>query len=243
MDRLIARPDDPNKPVWWWCDALFMAPSVLARMSAITRDPKYLNYMDREWKITTDLLYNQTEHLYWRDATFLKKTEKNGKPLFWARGNGWVLAGLADVLRFMPADYPSRPKYVAQFQEMAKRIAALQQPDGLWKTGLLDQQDYAMSEVSGTAFFAYGMSAGVNLGLLNEKEYRPVLERAWAGMVRHIYADGRLGSIQPIGAAPDSFAPGSSYVYGVGGFLLAGNQLHQLGRHNSVTDNRSSGRK
>jgi rhamnogalacturonyl hydrolase YesR len=132
---------------------------------------------------------------------------------------------------------------VAQFQEMAKRIAGLQQRDGLWKTGLLDQQDYAMSEVSGTAFFTYGIAAGINLGLLKESEYRPVLERAWAGMVRHIYADGRLGSIQPIGAAPDSFAPGSSYVYGVGGFLLAGKQLHQLGRHSSVTVKLSSDRK
>jgi unsaturated rhamnogalacturonyl hydrolase len=231
MDRLVAHPDDPNKPVWWWCDALFMAPSVLARMSAITGDRKYLDYMDHEWWITSGLLYNQQEHLYWRDSTFLKKTEKNGKPLFWARGNGWVLAGLADVLRFMPADYPSRPKYVAQFQEMAKRIAGLQQTDGLWRTGLLDQQDYEMSEVSGTAFFTYGMAAGINQGLLKESEYRSVIERAWAGMVSRIYADGRLGSIQPIGAAPDKFAPGSSYVYGVGGFLMAGNQLHQLGSH------------
>ena len=229
MDRLVARADDPDKPLWWWCDALFMAPSVLARMSAITGDPKYLSTMDHEWWITSSLLYNQQEHLYWRDATYLKKTEKNGKPLFWARGNGWVLAGLADVLRFMPADYPSRAKYVTQFQDMAKKIASLQQPDGLWKTGLLDQQDYDMSEISGTAFFTYGMAWGINNGLLNKAEYQPVVARAWAGMVHHIYADGRLGSIQPIGAAPDKFSPGSSYVYGVGGFLMAGNQLHQQG--------------
>jgi rhamnogalacturonyl hydrolase YesR len=104
-----------------------------------------------------------------------------------------------------------------------------------------------MSEVSGTAFFTYGMAAGLNQGLLKESEYRPVIERAWAGMVSKIYADGRLGSIQPIGAAPDKFSAGSSYVYGVGGFLMAGNQLHQLGSHGprvpSVTLSRSSGRK
>jgi rhamnogalacturonyl hydrolase YesR len=228
IDRLVARPDDPGKPVWWWCDALFMAPPVLARLSAITNDRKYLTYMDHEWTITSDLLYDKQEHLYFRDASYLKKTEKNGKPLFWARGNGWVLAGLAEVLTYMPANDPLRPKYVALFREMAQRLARLQGADGLWKTGLLDPDAYNASEVSGSAFFTYGMAWGINNGLLDEHVFRPVVERAWAGMVQRIYASGRLGSIQPIGAAPDSFVPSSSYVYGVGGFLLAGNELHRL---------------
>jgi unsaturated rhamnogalacturonyl hydrolase len=228
IDRLVTRPDDPGKPVWWWCDALFMAPPVLARMSAITGDRKYLTYMDHEWTMTSDLLYDHQEHLYFRDASYLKKKEKNGKPLFWARGNGWVLSGLAQVLTYMPANDPLRPKYVAQFREMAGRIAGLQDSDGLWKTGLLDPDAYNASEISGSAFFTNGIAWGINDGVLDERVFRPVVERAWAGMVRRIYANGRLGSIQPIGAAPDAFVPGSSYVYGVGGFLLAGNELHRL---------------
>ncbi len=235
LDRLVARPDDPAKPVWWWCDALFMAPPVLARMSALTGDHKYLAYMDHQWSITTDLLYNRQEKLFFRDASYLKKTEKNGKPLFWARGNGWVLAGLAQVLTYMPANDPLRPKYVAQFREMAQRIASLQDADGLWKTGLLDPDAYNSSEVSGSAFFTYGFAWGLNNGLLDEHVFRPVVERAWAGMVQRIYESGRLGSIQPIGAAPDSFVPGSSYVYGVGGFLLAGNELHRLSARHKGT--------
>jgi hypothetical protein len=47
-------------------------------------------------------------------------------------------------------------------------------------------------------------------------------------MLTHIYQDGRLGSIQPIGAAPDQFKPSSSYVYGVGAFLMAGSELAQM---------------
>ena len=49
LDRLVVRRDDPAKLLWWWCDALFMAPPVLARMSAATGDRRYLDYMDREW--------------------------------------------------------------------------------------------------------------------------------------------------------------------------------------------------
>jgi unsaturated rhamnogalacturonyl hydrolase len=228
LDRLVARPDDPKKPVWWWCDALFMAPPVLMRMYAITGDQKYIDYMDHEWWVTYDLLYDKDEQLYFRDATFLNRKEKNGKPLFWARGNGWVLAGLAQVLEMMPKDYPTRPKYVAEFKEMSAKIASLQQADGLWKTGLLDPDSYSMSEVSGSAFYTYGMAWGMNHGMLDAKKFKPVVAKGWAGMVSHIYANGRLGSIQPVGAAPDAFTASSSYVFGVGGFLLAGSELDKM---------------
>jgi unsaturated rhamnogalacturonyl hydrolase len=228
MDRLATLSADPQKPVWWWCDALFMAPPVLVRMYAITHDTKYLETLDRHWWTTSNLLYDPAEHLYFRDASYLHRTEKNGKPLFWARGNGWVLAGLANVLQYIPADYPSRGKYLAQYREMANRIAQLQTPSGLWTTGLLDPDSYPMAEVSGSAFYTYGLAWGINQGILDPKVFRPVVERAWAGMIGHIYADGRLGAIQPIGAAPDAFTASSSYVYGVGGFLLAGSELERL---------------
>jgi unsaturated rhamnogalacturonyl hydrolase len=225
MDRLGGEPVVASKPTWWWCDALFMAPPVLVRMYAITGDSKYLETLDRNWQVTSDLLYSPAEHLFFRDARYLTQKEKNGKPLFWARGNGWVLGGLVNVLQFMPKNYPTRDRYVAQFREMATRIAQLQTADGLWKTGLLDPDAYMASEVSGSAFFTYAIAWGINEGILDRKTFRPVVERSWAGMVKHIYADGRLGAIQPIGAAPDSFTPSSSYVYGVGGFLLAGSEL------------------
>jgi rhamnogalacturonyl hydrolase YesR len=228
LDRLVARQDDPKKPLWWWCDALFMAPPVLMRMYTITGDKRYLDTMDREWWITYDALYDPKNDLYHRDATYLTKTEKNGQPLFWARGNGWVLAALAEVLQQMPKDYPTRPKYVAEFAAMSARIAGLQQPDGLWKTGLLDPESYPMAEVSGSAFFTYAMAWGMNHGLLDAKTFRPVVQRSWVGMISHIYASGRLGSIQPVGAAPDAFSPSSSYVFGVGGFLLAGSELDKM---------------
>ena len=235
MDRLVARPDDPHKLLWWWCDALFMAPPVLVRMYAITQDRKYLDFMDHEWWLTSAVLYDPNEHLFFRDERYLAQKEENGQPLFWARGNGWVLAGLANVLQFMPNDYPTRARYVAQFQSMAARIAGVQQPDGLWKTGLLDPGAYQNSEVSGTAFFTFAMAWGIDHGLLDPKVFRPVVERAWAGMLTHIYANGRLGAIQRIGSAPNSVPPSSSYVYGVGGFLLAGSEVIQLGRHSAST--------
>jgi rhamnogalacturonyl hydrolase YesR len=229
-DRLLERPDDPAHDLWWWCDALFMAPPALARLAKATGDTRYLDYMDREWWLTSAHLYDPASHLYFRDASYLKQHEKNDAKLFWSRGNGWVLAGLARVLPYMPANYPTREKYVTQFREMAQAVAAIQSDDGLWRSGLLDAGAYEHPEVSGSAFFTFALAWGMNEGLLDRKTYEPIVAKAWKGLLSHIYADGRLGSIQKVGAAPGSLNPGGSYVYGVGAFLLAGSEVDKLSR-------------
>lgn len=229
LDKLIARPDDPKQNLWWWCDALYMAPPVLAQLSVASGDRKYIDFMNREWWITSGALYDPAEHLYYRDNRFLAMHEANGQKVFWSRGNGWVLAGLALVLQRMPSDFPDRAKYVAQFKEIAARVAGLQQPDGLWRASLLDPGSYPNPEISGSAFFTYAMAWGINHGILDRKKFLPVVKKSWQGMLTHIYADGRLGSIQPIGGEPGKFKPSSSYVYGVGAFLLAGSELTHVG--------------
>jgi rhamnogalacturonyl hydrolase YesR len=234
FDALLKTLDDLEKPVWWWCDALFMAPPVWARLYRATGEKSYLDYMDREWWITSNLLYDPQEHLFFRDASYLQKHEANGKKLFWSRGNGWVMAGLARVLEEMPENYPTRPKYVEQYRQMAARVASLQGADGLWRSGLLDANAYPLPEVSGSAFFVYSLAWGVNHDILDRATYLPVVQKGWKGLVSHIYVDGRLGSIQPIGAAPGDFKPSSSYVYGVGAFLLAGSEVDRLAQRPSA---------
>ncbi|SFS09931.1 Rhamnogalacturonyl hydrolase YesR [Granulicella pectinivorans] len=235
LDAALARPfvakDDLHAIEWWWCDALFMAPQVWARMYAITGDKKYITYLDDEWKKTSDLLYDKQEHLYARDKSYLGKTEANGKKMFWSRGNGWVMGGIARTMPFLPKDDPNRAFYALQMREMAAKAASLQGKDGLWRAGLLDQEDYDQPEVSGSALMTYGMAWGVNEGILDAKVYRPVIERAWKGMLAHVYADGRLGCIQQTGAEPAPFKPTASYTYGVGGFLLAATEIRKMAKH------------
>jgi hypothetical protein len=65
MEAVMQLPDgsDKERPLWWWCDALFMAPPVLAKLSTITGDRKYLDFMDRQWWITSGLLYDRNVYL------------------------------------------------------------------------------------------------------------------------------------------------------------------------------------
>jgi len=231
FDALMKVPDIPGKPVWWWCDALFMGPPTWTRLYEATGNRVYLDYMDREFWITSNLLYRPQEKLYSRDATYLNARSKNGRLIFWSRGNGWVMAGIARTLDAMPKDYPSRPKYVEQFKQMASRIATLQGADGLWRTDLLDPVAYPAPEVSGSAFYVYALAWGINRGILNRATYLPVVEKGWKGMLAHVHEDGRLGSIQSVNQEPGVVPPTSSYVYGVGGFLLAGAEMHRLAEH------------
>jgi len=225
---LMKIPDDPQRPVWWWCDALFMAPPVWAALSRQTGERAYLDYMDHEWKITASALWDPQEHLFYRDNTYFDQREKNGRKVFWSRGNGWVMGGLVRVLDEMPLKDPRRPFYVAKLREMAAAITSIQGEDGLWRPGLLDEADYPNPEASGSSFFVYAIAWGIDHHVLSKAVYLPVVERGWRGLVRHIYADGRLGDIQPVGAAPGAYTPGSSYVFGTGAFLLAGSEVGRL---------------
>ena len=85
---------------WWWCDALFMGPPALAKLSAATNNPKYLEKCDVLFRECYDLLYDKKEHLFARDLYFKIKGEPTDKYekkrtksvlVTWQwLGNGWI---------------------------------------------------------------------------------------------------------------------------------------------------------
>ena len=108
---------------WWtWCDALFMAPPSFARMYQATGDSTYLKYAINHWWLTSDYLYSKEDSLFFRDDRFFNKKSENGKKVFWCRGNGWVVAGLARMLNIIPKNDSSRTKFEEQFKEMAHKL-------------------------------------------------------------------------------------------------------------------------
>ena len=213
---------------WWWCDALFMGPPAWARLYFATGETRYLDFMIREWKATSNYLYDRDEHLYFRDQSYFSKREANGAKIFWSRGNGWVLGGLVRVLQILPADHPERPYFQRQFIEMAEAALKCRQPDGLWHSSLLDPASYPLAESSGSAFFCYALAWGVNQGLLDRERYEAAVVRAWSGLVAMVDSEGKLTHVQPVGADPKNFDPNLSQTYGVGSFLLAGSEIYRM---------------
>ncbi len=214
---------------WGWCDSLFMAPPVWARLAKVTGERKYLEFMDQEYHATYDLLWDKEEKLFWRDTSFFNQREANGKKIFWARGNGWVFGGLALMIPDLPEDWQGRAFYVDVFKQMAPRLKELQREDGTWSMGLLGGvEGYPNKETSGTAFFAFGLAWGINHGLLDRATYEPVVIKAWQALAGCVTEDGMLGWVQPVGAAPGESFADATEVYGIGAFLAAGSEIHRM---------------
>ena len=239
FDCILAHPQDDNLEFsrannhddkWSWCDSLFMAPPVWIRLYVATGEKAYLNFMVENWWNTSNFLYDKEEHLYFRDSSYFNKREANGNKVSWSRGNGWVMGGLVRVLQYLPADHPSRPRFVQQFREMADRILTCQQVDGLWRSSLLDPANYPLKETSGSGFYCYALAWGVNQGLLDRAKFQPAVLKAWQALVGCVTTDGKLTHVQPIGADPRKFNDNTTEVYGVGSFLLAGSEVYRLAK-------------
>lgn len=236
VDWILTHPADTgmnhaNKQCWTWCDALFMAPPVYAHLSRITGDAKYLKAMHENFLRTYNHLYDHRNSLFFRDGSYFDKQEANGKKVFWGRGNGWVLAGIANILELLPADSELKPFYEKLFVELATRLSRLQDDKGFWHASLLDPASYPSPETSSTALITYGLAYGVNHQLL-DASYLPVVQKAWAALLSTVNEEGKVGWVQPIGADPKKVTQDMTAVFGVGALLMAGTEIIKLSQTN-----------
>lgn len=229
--ELLFKSTDPgysSQQRWSWCDALFMAPTVWAKMAKVTKQDKYLDFMYQEYKFSTDYLYDKEEDLYYRDSNYFTKKEANGAKVFWGRGNGWVYAGLPIIIREFPKKYEQKDYFVNIYKKMSVKLLSLQDPTGCWHASMLDPASYPNPEMSATSFFVFGMAWGINNGYLETDKYLPAVIKGWKSMVASVWPDGKLGFVQPVGSDPKAVTREMTDVYGVGGFLLAGTEITKL---------------
>lgn len=213
---------------WSWCDALFMAPPVYALLANVTGDNGYREFMNREFYASSRSLFDTAEGLYYRDARYFGKREKNGKKVFWGRGNGWCYAALAILLETLPESDPMYDYYRRTFLRMSKAVVACQDARGSWHPSMLDHETYPMPENSASGFFTYGLAWGVNHGLLTAPVYKRAARRGWKALCSYVGPDGRLGYVQPIGGSPQRTNREMTEVYGVGAFLMAASEIVRM---------------
>ncbi len=218
----------PCKSRWCWADALFMGPPVWIELAKLTGDKRYLDFANKEFWETANLLWDKEDHLFFRDTRFFNKREKNGQKIIWARGVGWVVAGLARILEHLPQDHADRSGYEDIFKKVMARLATAQQPDGFWRPSVLAPESQPFKETSGTALIAFAYASGVNQGVLSKEKYLPVITDAWSALVGAVQPNGKLGWVQPIGASPDTVSEDDTQLYGVSGFLMTGVEIHKL---------------
>ena len=236
VDSIIANPSKARlwlgakrwSERWSWCDALFMAPPVYGQLNKLYPEKNYLDFMEREFKETTDSLYDKDAKLYFRDRRYIPRKEKNGEKVFWGRGNGWVFAGIPLLLQTLPKDHPTYNYCLNIYKEMASAVIKCQDKKGSWHASMLDPDSYPSPENSASGFFVYGLGWGVNQGILKDKKYKKAVQKGWKALKSYVHEDGMLGYVQPVSAAPEKVTQNMTEVYGVGAFLMAGIEMLKM---------------
>ena len=231
----------PKNDDWWWIDAIQMAMPIYSKLYAVTKEQKYL---DKAWDLYSFTrnshgekgMQHQNEGPWGIDKDFDPPyKEPNGKWCYWSRGNGWVIAALARYMTDCPKTDIHYPIYLKDFLAMAKALKACQRADGFWNCSLHDETNFGGKETSGTALFVYAMSWGIRNGVLDAKEYRPVVDKAWKAIVSDaIHPNGYIGFVQGTGKEPKDGQP-TSYDshpdfedYGTGCVLLAAAEYYKI---------------
>ena len=256
--------DLTNLPVsqYDWADALFMGLPDWTRWATRTGNSAYLDKMDSLYVWSRDEgatssrcagstpsqpgLFSSADGLWYRDCTFVGALDANGKPIFWARGNGWVIAAMAQVLQTLPSSDSRRATYVSMLQTMAAALVPLQGSDGFWRASLADPSLFPSPETSGTALITYALAYGIQAGLLSSATYLPVVVKAWHGLsTMALQPSGFITDCQGNGVSPaapyTALSPQTGQTstssgtvntdeppFCAGAFLLAGAQVAQL---------------
>lgn len=226
---------------WTWIDAIQMAMPVYVKMYALTGNKQYLDYAMKsyEWSRNTcgGGLFNVKEGLWWRDKDYLPPyKERDGKNCYWSRGNGWVYAALVRCMQLLSPKEKAYKLLKKDFLRMSTGLLKCQHSDGSWHVSLVSDVDYPNPEMTGTALFLYGMSWGIQKGLLKDKTYRLACVKAWEALKACVHNDGSLGWYQGTGKDPSAGQPVTFTSvpdfedYGIGCFLLGLSEYYKINK-------------
>ena len=166
-----------------WIDDMFMVTAVQSQAYRATGDIKYSDRAAGEMILYLDTIQLGNGLFY--HAPYAHFT--------WGRGNGWMAAGMSEILRAMPVDHPDRPRIMEGYKKMMATLLIHQAEDGMWRQVIDDPEFW--KETSSTAMFTYAMITGVKNGWLDEKTYGAAARKAWLSLVTYIDAEGNVTEV------------------------------------------------
>ncbi len=166
-----------------WIDDMFMITAVQTQAYSATGDRKYIDRAAKEM-----IYYLKTIQL--DNGLFYHSTTSH---FCWGRGNGWMAAGMAEILKVMPDNHPDRPAIMAGYKKMMATLLKYQADDGMWRQVIDDPEFW--KETSSTAMFTYAFITGVKMGWLDKKSYGAAARRAWLSLVKYVNSDGDITDV------------------------------------------------
>ena len=256
MEQMDINDLKTKKGYWGRIDFFYMELPNWTKMYLLTGEEKWLDKLRELYDDRKAELYDEETGLFYRDKNYIfdpnaqydpngdgnnQKISPNGKKILWSRGNGWAMAALTKVLQDLPdSRQDDRKEYEAVFKKMAATLIEVQGDDGFWRMNLDDYDHDIRPETSGTVFFAYGLTWGINNGLLDKETYYPAVKKAFLGLnANAIRPDGLVGRSELISAYPNpkcSLGIRSSQSYAPAATVMFLSELSKLVEQGYVTD-------
>ena len=176
-----------NKGMTWqtrmWIDDMFMITAVQAQAYRATGNPEYINRAAREMVLYLDTLQKPNGLFYHAPDV----------PFFWGRGNGWMAAGMTELLRSLPSDNPNRPRIMEGYKKMMASLLQYQADDGMWRQLIDDPASW--KETSCTGMFTFAFITGVKEGWLDAATYGAAARKAWLSLITYINENGDIREV------------------------------------------------
>ena len=166
-----------------WIDDMFM---ITALQTQAYRATGNMTYIDRAAKQM--VLY--LDEIQLQNGLFHHSPEA---PFVWGRGNGWMAAGMAQLLKILPQDNPHREDIMKGYLNMMTTLLLYQAEDGMWRQ-LIDDKD-SWKETSGTAMFTYALIVGVKNGWLDEKSSGVAARKGWLALTSYFNDEDNLTEV------------------------------------------------
>jgi len=157
-----------------WIDDMYMITAVQVQAYRATGDKKYIERAAKEMVLYLDTLQRPNGLFF----------HAQDVPFFWSRGNGWMAAGMSELLSSLPENNPNRPRIMEGYKKMMTSLLKYQTENGTWRQ-LIDEPE-SWNETSGTGMFAFAMITGVKNGWLDKTTYGAAARKAWLGLISYI---------------------------------------------------------
>ncbi|MGA7340567.1 MAG: glycoside hydrolase family 88 protein [Terracidiphilus sp.] len=167
-------PDGLSHETRYWIDDMYMLTILQLQAYRATGEKKYLDRDANEMVAYLDKL-QQPNGLFYHAPDV---------PFFWGRGDGWVAAGMAEMLRDLPANHPQRARILTGYRLMMAALLKYQAEDGMWRQ-LIDHPE-AWEESSSSGMFTFALITGVKNGWLDAATYGPAARKAWIAVTGFI---------------------------------------------------------
>ena len=163
-------------------------------------------------------------HSYWTKA----RTHYPRRPLFWGRGNGWVMAAIPLLMEYLPEE--EQPQVKEIFTRLAAALLPYQREDGYFET-IFNRPGETYKESSATMLIAAGWFYGYRAGLLHKEYYDAAVKAFHAvcedlqikdGLLSMPYISGPTSAIQLIPYTVYKITPrGNDWHYGLAAAFFA----------------------